>query len=189
MKIRYPIELDDLVALHQFFIDTSSLVRKRRIATTSTFAVIFVVLGLLRWRTENSVFPLFYFGIFAIVFTTWYWHASRKVKTKRVAKLYAQEKNKGTLCEHELEIVPDGIIERTAVGEQKTAFAGIDRIESTRTHSFVFIGTLLAHVVPHAKVLEGDVDSFMKALRHKWGAQQPPAPVLRKAAPSGAGEA
>lgn len=171
MRLRYILELDDLVAFHQFYIDTSPVVRKRRLTSVISFGVIFIALGLLRWQLENSIVPLVYFVVFAIVFTTWYWHASRKVKPKRVAKLYAKERNRGMFCQHELEILPDGLLERTPVGEQKTQFQGIDRIESTATHSFVFIGTFLAHVVPHAKVTEGDVDSFIATLKEKWSAQ------------------
>lgn len=171
MKIRYTLDLDDLVAFHQFYIDTSSLLWKRRLTFVVSFGLIFLALGLLRWQLENSVFPLVYFGLFGVVSTTWYWHDSRKVKPKCVAKLYAPERNKGTLCQHELEIITDGLVERTPVGEQKTQFQGIDRIESTPTHSFVFIGTLLAYVIPHAKVTEGDVDSFMTTLKQRWKAQ------------------
>ena len=178
MKIRYTLELDDLVAFNQFYIDTSPSIRKQRLMLVIA-SILLLTLSLLCWRYEDSLFSGS-FGIFGVFFIAYYWYGCRKVNAKRVAGLYPKEKNPGMLCQHELEILPDGFIDRTHVGEGKTTFRGIVRIESTATHSFVFIGTLSAHVIPHAKVTEGHAESFVTTLKQKWETQQLPAGDLKR---------
>ncbi|MBI2844295.1 MAG: YcxB family protein [Armatimonadetes bacterium] len=165
MKIRYRVELDDIVAFNQFVVDTSKEMRRQRRSWLIAIFAIYVTIGCLQAMFRHSFAPILYWLLFSAVFTAWYYRASRRVNRKRIKRLYSEGKNKGDLCEHELELLPDGICERTSVGEQKATFAGIERIVTNDTHAFIFIGSLLAHVIPRSKIAEGDLDALIAALR------------------------
>jgi hypothetical protein len=81
-------------------------------------------------------------------------------------KILDEGENKGLLCEHSIEIIDNGIVETTTVGEQKSNWAGIERISETDDYLFIFIGSCTAHVIPK-KCTKGDLPSFIEMLREK----------------------
>ncbi|MDD4735785.1 MAG: YcxB family protein [Kiritimatiellae bacterium] len=77
------------------------------------------------------------------------------------------------MCRHELELTEAGLVERTDVGEHHVLFQGIERVDSTATHSYLFIGTMQAHVIPHAKITEGDLSAFLDELKRRMKGVSP----------------
>ena len=63
------------------------------------------------------------------------------------------------------EVTPDALIERTPVSESRMALSALEDIQSTDTHTFLYIQSYGAHVIPHTALLEGDHDTFLAALR------------------------
>ena len=57
-------------------------------------------------------------------------------------------------------------------GEQKTKFSGIHKIVVSAEHTFVFIGTQMAHVIPKSRVISGNYDTFIARLTEEWESQQ-----------------
>jgi len=76
--------------------------------------------------------------------------------------------NRGILGNHELEIIPEGLIERTPVSEQRLSWAGIDRIEADSEYSYIYVGTNAAHVVPKARVTDGNYEAFIQSIQQHW---------------------
>jgi hypothetical protein len=162
--------MEDMVAFNQYYFENSSCLRRQRIIAIAIFSTIYLGIGVVQTLVRDSVIPLLVWMVVAVVFSLWYYRASKKVNPKRIARLYSEEKNKGTFCEHKLKILPEGIRETTDVGEQMITFAGIERIETTDTHAFIFIGTMQAHVIPRNRVLEGDLDEFISVLMREMAA-------------------
>ena len=65
---------------------------------------------------------------------------------------------------HELELLPDGLIDRTEYKETKYAWAMLDHIESTDAHTFLYFGKLNAIGIAHHGVTEGSLPAFLKVL-------------------------
>jgi len=170
MNIKYKVDMEDLVAFNQYFVATSPFLRRHRLIVIAVISSIYIILEGVQALARDSITPLLLWSGIAVVFGVLYYRASLKVSPKHIARLYSSEKNNGIFCEHELAILPEGIHEKTDVNEQLSAFSEIERIEITDTHVFIFIGTMQAHVIPKNKVLEGDLDAFVSALRGKMDA-------------------
>lgn len=172
MKIRYTIEFDDLKAFWQDFINTSALVRRQRIIFVISFAAIFLLLGLRLAVRDGSFTPLLVFALLGTVFLSLFWKFGKCVSEKRPRKIFPTEENKGLLCEHTLEVTDTGVIETTPVGQNITNWTGILRIVETPSHAFIYIGSNMAHVIPRARLLDGDMEGFIRELKRKLESQQ-----------------
>ncbi len=86
---------------------------------------------------------------------------------KQVRLVMAEGRTEGVLGEHDLLLGEDQLEERSAAGTQTTRFAAIDRVESTETHTFIYLAPAQAHVIPHAFVSEGDVADFTAVLEER----------------------
>lgn len=172
MKLVYTLEMPDLVALNQYFLDHSDFLKSRRRKGIAIVCGIYGILGALHSLARKSFVPIIIWSLLALLYSFWYSRASRRASPKSVQKLYGADKNKGILCEHEIEINQDGIVERTQFGDHNTTFAGIERIIQTDTHGFIFIGTMNAHVIPKARITYGEYDTFMRVVSERWESQQ-----------------
>ena len=106
--------------------------------------------------------------VIAIAYFLAYPYFQRRVAARHIKNIYPESAaNRGVLGEHELEILPDGLLEKTAVGEQKIFWTGIEKIQTEGEYTFVYIGAYLAHVVPKAKVSDGDYGTFFLTLRQR----------------------
>ncbi len=165
MKIKYAVDISDIVAFNQFHLDTSPLVRKQRIKMLVFAALVYGSVALLMASGKHSIYNVSVFVIVYAGFMFWYLRYGRKVNVKRIMRIYAGGKNTGIFGEHELELLPDGIREVTSVNEHITKFSGIEKVEATETHVFVFFSSLSAYVIPKSKISEGNLDAFVIALR------------------------
>ena len=66
-----------------------------------------------------------------------------------IRKLVAEERpGRGQLGRHTLILGEDGLVERTTVGESRTAWAGVDRVEQDRDYVFIYTSPAAAHLIP-----------------------------------------
>ena len=68
--------------------------------------------------------------------------------------------------EHRLEIENDGLTERTDVNETKTLWRGMERVASTKTHTFIYVTSLSAHIIPHDRIMAGNLQEFVQDVEH-----------------------
>jgi hypothetical protein len=54
----------------------------------------------------------------------------------------------GILGDHQISISSEGMVETTAVSENRYRWAGVPRIERTATHLFLWMNDISAHIVP-----------------------------------------
>jgi len=161
MRIQYDNTLDDLIAFQEFHIAHSPMVQKSLALNrwASAFLVL-LMLSLLGWSEQDWLLPAI--GLVGAVITFFLTaQIQRRTMRSQLAKMYREGSNKGTLGPHELEIKDEGLVERSEFGEQKTTWQAVERIASTDKHTFLYVGSLMAHVIPHERVTEGDYQAFV----------------------------
>jgi hypothetical protein len=116
-----------------------------------------------RWSSVERV--LFFFGL--SLFWVWVYPVYYRWVIKRnTRKIYSESESKGVLGNHFIAIGPEGVRERSAVGESTTAWDGIERIEDDERYLFLYTGPLQAHVVPKRAFASGpEADAFLQLAR------------------------
>lgn len=93
---------------------------------------------------------------------------SGKLLALQVRRMYNEGKNKAVLCRHELEATESGMIERTEVSEAFINWSGIERIEEDDEFAFIYVASVMAHVVPKHRVIKGDSVEFIAHIKQMW---------------------
>jgi len=177
-RLAYSLSLDDLLAFHEYHSEHSAFIkrlsRKTLIVSVLAYLVAGGVFGLMFWS---------YVGLLAGVPLAAYAAITgprrfRKAHRKAALRIYQESSHPGTIGVHRIEITESGIAETNSTGGQTTTWEGVERIESTPTHGFVYTGGDQAHVIPIASLFEGDFETFMAELRRrrKTKLKLPPSP-------------
>jgi hypothetical protein len=177
MRIRYADTLDDLVAFSDFHAAHSTTVKQNIRLTRWTSAVLVIALtfAALTFVTDDSmalsakVFGALVGGVFMFVVVP---HLTRWNLRVQMRKILREGRNKSVVGEHELEILDEGLLERTEYNETKSSWAGIERVVSTPQYTFIYITSVSAHVIPRESVSEGDYDAFIQELTRRIHAAQ-----------------
>lgn len=168
MQIRYEITLEDLLAfslhLHQ---KSPTLRRTRRRAAVGLFAMI---IGLCLVGSEITRDPIvLWVGVGgATVIAAIYPRIYRRNVKWLSSRLYAEGQNKALLCEHVSELRDKGLFDGTQFLERTVFWKGIERIESIPGHTFVYLSTMSAQVIPENTIIEGDYQAFVEELQRRW---------------------
>ena len=77
------------------------------------------------------------------------WSLDRWLVRRAIRQLLKDERpDRGQLGRHRLILDQDGLTESTAVGESRTRWAGVDRVEQNREYIYIYTSPAAAHVVP-----------------------------------------
>jgi YcxB-like protein len=77
------------------------------------------------------------------------WCLERWLVRHAIRQLLASERpNRGQLGRHRLILGDDGLTESTVVGEARTRWAGVDRIEQSPDYIYIYTSPAAAHIVP-----------------------------------------
>ncbi len=179
MRIKYQTVEDDYVAFNVFFSRHSPLAKRSRLIAGVLIPAIFIVLVLSQAIYSHDWTYMFigvlFFGSLSLVILV-----GRSDLARRTAKkIFKEGKNKGFLGNHELEINDYGILTKSEYGEGKIAWAVIERIGSTPDYTFIFTGASTAFIVPKARIIEGDYNTFFEELNSlfaKYAAMAPASP-------------
>jgi hypothetical protein len=84
------------------------------------------------------------------------WFLERRMIRRAIRHLLKQEKpGRGQLGRHRVILTQEGLVESTAVGESRTSWAGVDRVEQNPDYIFIYTAPAAAHMIP--KRAFGDV--------------------------------
>jgi hypothetical protein len=73
----------------------------------------------------------------------------RWLMRRAILRLLQDEKpGRGQLGKHRVVLTEDGLVETTAVGESRTSWAGVHRIEQNSQYIFIYTSPAMAHVIP-----------------------------------------
>jgi hypothetical protein len=111
----------------------------------------------------NYTFLVIAFPIVAVV----QWFLERRLVRRAILQLLKEEKpGKGLLGKHTMVVSEEGLVERTAVGESRTSWAGVDRIEQNPEYIFIYTSAAGAHVVPKRALGDRQVaEDFYRRVR------------------------
>lgn len=185
MILRYVNTMDDLYAFRRHLTGRSLFVRGVTIVAFVAIcaSILRAVLSVEREPGDGPVFHAVVLTLTAALMIAFVYVAIRLVWTildrLTLRLMMSSGKNAGVLCQHELEIDEDGIVERTDVGESSVSWHGVEEIVETQSHVFVHVGALMAHVIPKSSVVTGDPESFVARARALWQSANPDARLDR----------
>jgi hypothetical protein len=153
MEIEYELTPDDLYAFQWRAVFAS---RRGRRATRTVYLL--WLLAVLLIAAVPAIGPdgfaisrmNFSFLVIAlpIVFLV-QWCLERWLIRRAILQLLKDEKpGRGQLGKHRMVVSKDGLIESTAVGESRTSWAGVDRIEQNGEYIFIYTSAAAAHIIP-----------------------------------------
>ena len=77
------------------------------------------------------------------------WFFETRMMRRLINRLLDDERpERGHLGSHRLALSDQGVIESTAVGEQRTSWAGVDRVEQNTDYIFIYTSPAAAHMIP-----------------------------------------
>jgi len=153
MEVEYDLTRDDLFAFQWRAAFNSPRGRRIRRWTYLTWLIAIVVFAVLPaidadGFTLSRVSVTFIVLAFAIA-ALFQWLFETRLMRLLIRRMLSDEKpERGHLGRHRLILDDDGAVERTAVNESRTSWAGIDRIEQDAAYIFVYTSPNAAHVVP-----------------------------------------
>jgi hypothetical protein len=82
-----------------------------------------------------------------VALSQWWWE--RWLLRRTILRLLQDEKpDRGQLGVHRVALDQDGVLERTVVGESRTAWAGVHRVEQDDRYIYLYTSPSAAHVIP-----------------------------------------
>lgn len=115
---------------------------------TQALGVFSALLGALYWPGWSSVQRVIFFVVLSLVWLVAYPFYYQWAVKRNARKMYSESASKGLLGEHTMVIDAEGVSERSAVGESKIAWSGIERIEDDGKSIYLYIGPVQAYVIP-----------------------------------------
>jgi hypothetical protein len=77
------------------------------------------------------------------------WFFETRMLRRLINRLLDDEKpGRGQLGRHRLALSEEGIVESTAVNEQRTSWAGVHRVEQNPDYIFIYTSAAAAHMIP-----------------------------------------
>ena len=97
------------------------------------------------------------------------WRWERWLLRRTILGLLRDEKpDRGQLGVHRVALDEEGVLERTAVGESRTRWAGVHRIEQDDRYIYLYTSPSAAHVIPKRAFADpGDAEAFYQLSRSR----------------------
>jgi hypothetical protein len=176
VEVEYEITPDDLYAFQwRAAYSSSRSTRTRRKVYIYCFLTLLLCCSLPAIGSDGFVvsrvnFTFFSFAFPLIAFV--YWFLYRRLTRRAILELLQYERpNKGQLGKHKLILNEEGVFESTMVGESRTLWAGVDRIEKNQDYLFIYTSPAGAHIIPkHAFSNTQEAESFYQLARVSKGA-------------------
>jgi hypothetical protein len=174
MQVEYDLTAADLAAFHwRAQYESAAARRMRWLGIGGLFAILATLsivpamttegfqMTWIAWIPVTVVFP-----IVAVLHWIWFRWVLRRV----IAKLIRREQpEKGQLGRHRVVLSDEGVIESTAVGESRTTWAGIDRVEESDDYIFIYTSPSAAHVIPKRAFSGPEAATFFQEARRRAG--------------------
>jgi hypothetical protein len=153
MEVQYELTADDLFSFHWRAAFESAIARRtRRSGLLSVFVVLLLLTFLPAISSPEFLFHWLNWVMIAVVFPTVavaYRFLERGLIRRAIRELVRREQpNKGLIGRHRMVLDESGLIESTAVGESRTSWAGVDRVEQNDAYVFIYTTPTMAHVIP-----------------------------------------
>jgi hypothetical protein len=152
-EVEYELTHDDLFAYQWRAAFTSARARRTRRTTYLGWFVAVLLLAIVPaigadGITISRVSLTFIVVTFSSVALA-QWFLERRLMRRAIWQLIKEEKpDRGQLGKHKVVLTPDGVRESTMVGESRTSWAGVDRVEQDPHYIFIYTTAVAAFLVP-----------------------------------------
>lgn len=177
--LRYENTIDDAVAWGQYYFKHSPVLRRRRKVAFILLPIWILACSLLVFGFGHLETVLLCTLIYSVVSILIILGLRQLIGDRLLRKQYSSDRNRGFLGWHELELTDEGLLFRSAYTEGKMAWGVIERIESTKDHTFIYMGTASALIIPHNNITSGNYAAFLQELGQRF---RPDQPLLRSEA-------
>jgi hypothetical protein len=153
MEVEYDLTPDDLYAFQWRSVFVSPRGRRARRTAHLVWVLLVLLFATLPVIGANGVafsrVNLTVILVTTLVVLLFAWSLERWLIRLTILKQLKHEKpGKGLLARHRIVLSQDGLIESTAVGESRTSWAGVDRIEQDPHNIYIYTSLAAAHVIP-----------------------------------------
>lgn len=168
MRIRYEIAAEDLLAFSLHFHQKSPTLRRTRMGVVIGLAAMMIGMSFVVSEIMGNLMVLWLGIVWAVIFAAIYPRLYHRNVKRQLSKLYAEGQNKGLFGPHVTELRDDGLFDSTEFREVLVFWKGIDRIETLPDHTFVYLSTMSALVIPEHAIIEGNYHWFVDELQRRW---------------------
>jgi len=178
-EISYTVRKDDLVAWSTYYnLKTAKTKSKTWYAgwKGQLLGIIFFLAGILSViKTDVAVLSIILLFIGAFLFLmakrsgsmpSYLTSLLKPSLNKQAAKIY-ENAGPGLVGQITLRIEEDALVERTAVGEQKTKWEAVGPVISHENYVFIFVNTVGAAIINRNQVVTGNIDQFKEKVKEK----------------------
>jgi len=153
MEVEYELTRDDLYAFQWRAAFRSPIGRRaRRKVYAGWLLALLLVSALPATGPDGFVISRANFAFLLVVFPAVVlaqWYLERRLMRRAILQLLKEEKpGKGQLGRHRVVLSESGVVESTAVGDSRTSWAGVDRIEQNPEYLFIYTSPVAAHIIP-----------------------------------------
>jgi hypothetical protein len=180
VHVEYQITPEDLYAFHWRAFYKSSVLKPPRwkpiLVLFCAFGLIAVLPAIGPGGFRPELIGWFFVAVVFPISAILYWIIERSMVKRAIWKIVSREKpDRGQLGRHTIRLLDDGFYESTAVGESRTFWAGIDRVEQDDGYIFVYTAVSAAHVIPKRAFQGNDAELFYQRVKaHAEGAAPRP---------------
>ena len=168
MEVEYELTPDDLYAFQFRAVEKSPIVKRTRRNAYIALLLAVLILTVLPAIGSDGFDPSrlslgFFFGFFGLVAAlTWFF--DRRMTRRGILDFIKQEKpEKGLIGRHKVKLEETGLVESTAVGEARTSWRGVDRIEDDPDYIYLYTTPSAALVIPRRSFNSvADADQFLQ---------------------------
>ena len=177
MLIKYDVTIEDLVAFNRYHCAHSPTVKKSKRTFVIYLPALLVFIAAFVSPTEEVsrsvlvAITVVIAGALSIFFN----YSLTSALDRQARRLYKEGESKGLLGQHEVEIDNNGFVERTEVNETRQLWQGVEKIVETNEYAFIYISSMLAHVIPKLSITAGDPEAFIARAKQLWLAADPDA--------------
>jgi hypothetical protein len=153
MEVEYELTLDDLYAFQWRAAYSSAIARRARYKVYACSFLALILFSLLSsFGTGGFVISrvnLYFLVVACPAVLLAYFFLERRMTRRLILQLLKKEKpDKGQLGRHKVVLSEGEVVESTAVGESRTSWAGVDRIEQNPDYIFLYTSPAGAHIIP-----------------------------------------
>lgn len=147
-EIRYEVDQDDLLALHDYHAASSPLTQSALRRQRFIWPSVFLALGAVSWVVTSEWAGSVYFVLCAVIWPVLFPRWAKRKMRKHFLAAYSEGRNPGILGPQSLRAEPDFLLHSSEQGESQYRWGSIERVAETPSHAFIYTGAVTALIVP-----------------------------------------
>ncbi len=167
MKISYNSSIQDITAYGKLIYEKSPTV-KEHLKKTYYFSVPMLIIfaAVIKYfgTTEELLMAWIALGVGWLIYLPSF---HKKKYLNKVTESFEDEKYQNLFGTHELTVEENILIDTIESGQNSTDISQIEHIEITDDHTFIFIDSAMAYLIPENNISDGDYQNFINILKEK----------------------